>query len=190
MAKKRGRETARDMIFSMGAVLIPVLIILAITYRPHSQQKTAVDLNAAVQTASVAAPWPIFLPSKDTSVLSGWQLTQARFEAESYGQSGTSRWFLGYQSPDEKFVSVWQSDGDPSQIIAAASNDGVCNTAIPIAGDEWKSCSQSQPLTRAIYRQFDKYLIVISGTASHSELVAVAKSLVEVKNPDQIPRYD
>ena len=182
MAKKRGRETARDMIFSMCAVLIPVLIILAVTYRPHGQQTAKVDLKSALSTAEAAAAWPILVPSVETDgEFSNWKLTQARFEAESYGQAGTSRWFLGYQSPENKFVSIWQSDGDRNRIIAAATNNGACTTAIKIVGNQWQSCSQSQPLTRAIYRDFGEFLIVISGTANNSDLAAVAKSLVEVK---------
>ncbi|MBU6347869.1 MAG: DUF4245 family protein [Actinomycetales bacterium] len=182
MAKKRGRESARDMIFSMGAVLLTVLVILGVTYRSHNQQMPKADFSAALATAKTAANWPILVPTLAKSgTPEGYQLTQARFEAESYGQVGSSRWYLGYQDNHGEFVSIWQSDGSRTRVIAAASNDGNCSKSIEVKDATWSYCQQVKPLTRTIYRDFGEYLVVISGTVSESKLVNLAESLVAVK---------
>lgn len=181
MAKKRGRETARDMIFSMGAVLLTVLIIMGITYRSHSQKMPEANFAQAQKLAIGQGSWPILVPSNATDGTPvGYKLTQARFEAESYGKPGTSRWYLGYKTAQDDYVSLWQSDGNQKQIIAAAANNGPCAGQMKIAGEIWKMCSQKKPLSHVIYRSFGTNTAVISGTASFAELARFAAGLISV----------
>mgnify|MGYP000028128347 CR=1 FL=1 len=178
MAKKRGRETARDMIFSMGAVLLTVLLILGITYRSHSQKMPDANFAQAQSLATSQGSWPILVPANATDgTPAGYTLTQARFEAESYGKPGASRWYLGYKTPANQYVSLWQSDGNESQVIAAAANNGPCSGQIEISGDIWKMCSQKKPLARVFYRSLGSNLAVVSGTASFAELAKFIEGL-------------
>ena len=174
MAKKRGRETARDMVFSMGAVLLTVLIILGVTYRSHSQQSFAVNYSAALQSATEAGSWPIQVP---THLPPEYRLTQARFEPESYGKPGQSRWYLGYQTPNHEYLSIWQSDGALKKIVRSASNDGICSGTVLVAGHLWFKCQNAKPKSRVIYRQLGPDSIVISGTVSFAVLQQVAENL-------------
>jgi Protein of unknown function (DUF4245) len=181
MAKKRGRETARDMIFSMGAVLLTVLIIMGITYRSHGQKMPVANFDQAQSTALSQGSWPILVPGRGSGgTLAGYQLTQARFEAESYGKPGASRWYLGYKTAAGEYVSLWQSDGDQKQIIAAASNNGVCSGQMKIAGKTWSMCSQKKPLARLLYRPLGADTAYVSGTASFAELAKFVALLVPV----------
>lgn len=185
MAKKRGRETARDMIFSMGAVLLAVLIIMGITYRTHSQKMPAANFNQAKTLAIGQGAWPILIPGNAADgTPSGYQLTQARFEAESYGKPGTSRWYLGYKTSADEFISLWQSDGDQKKIIAAASNNGPCSGQMRIAGEVWFMCSQKKPLARVLYHPFETNTAVVSGTATFAELAKFVSGLVPVSKSE------
>jgi len=181
MAKKRGRETARDMIFSMGAVLFTVLLIMGITYRSHAQKMATANFEQAQALAIGEGAWPILVPGHTTGgTPAGYKLTQARFEAESYGKPGASRWYLGYKTSAGEYVSLWQSDGDPKQIIAAAANNGLCSGQMKIAGHNWNMCSQKKPLSRLLYRALGADFAFVSGTASFAELAKFAGSLVPV----------
>jgi hypothetical protein len=179
MAKKRGRETARDMIFSMGAVLLTVLIIMGITYRSHAQKMPAANFKQAQELAVGQGSWPILVPGNTSGgIPKGYQLTQARFEAESYGKPGTSRWYLGYKTSAGDYVSLWQSDGNRKQIITAAANNGPCSGQMKIAGEIWQMCAQKKPLSRVLYRSLGPSTAVVSGTAAFTELATFVAQLV------------
>lgn len=181
MAKKRGRETARDMIFSMGAVLLTVLIIMGITYRSHAQKMPTANFEQARSVAEGQGSWPILVPGNtDSGTPSGYQLTQARFEAESYGKQGDSRWYLGYKTSEGNYVSLWQSDGNQKKIIAAVSNNGTCSGEMKIAGQLWQMCAQKKPLSRVLYRSFGLNTAFVSGTATFAELAKFVAGLVPV----------
>jgi len=181
MAKKRGRETARDMIFSMGAVLLTVLIIMGITYRSHAQKMPAANFEQAQVVALGQGSWPILVPGKTTGgTPAGYQLTQARFEAESYGKPGASRWYLGYKTSQGAYVSLWQSDGNQKKIIAATSNNGICSGEMKIAGQIWQKCAQKKPLSRVLYHSFGTNTAFVSGTAPFAELANFVAGLAPV----------
>lgn len=178
MARKRGRENARDMVYSMGAVLVAVLIILGITYRSHQQVSQSVDFNSALKSAISQSSWPILVPSQ---IPSDYQVTSARFEPESYGSAGQMRWYIGYRTGENQYVSLWQSDGPTQAIVAAASNNGECLQRVTFTGNEWTSCFQRKPLTRALYRTENDQTIVVSGTLRQNELETFASRLKPAK---------
>ena len=162
----------------MGAVLIAVLVILAITNRSHQQITTKVDYLTAVKNATLQSSWPILTPKQ---IPSGYQVTQARFEPESYGQAGTMRWYLGLQSDNGKFVSLWQSDGPTNALVTAASNRGSCSGEVMLSTKKWIQCSKAKPLTRMIYRTEGNQTIIVTGTVSLQELKQFALSLHTTK---------
>ena len=178
MARKRGRESARDMIYSMGAVLVAVLIILGITYRSHQQISQPVDFNSALKSAVTQSNWPILVPSNSPS---NYRLSAARFEPESYGSQGQMRWYLGYQTSENQYVSLWQSDGPTDAIVTAASNNGECTAKVTVSGNEWTSCFQRKPVTRALYRTFDHQTVIVSGTLNQKQMETFASQLQPAK---------
>ena len=174
VAKKRGRENAYDMVLSLSAVFAAVVIILVITWRPQEQVVMPVDYAGAKQQAVAGSNWPIYVPSE---IPSGYQVTAARFEAESYGDSGDSRWYLGLTSADEQFISLWQSDGKPGQIKAAATNSAECSETQIINGQEWEKCFTEKPETRAFVRTDRELIYIVSGNAEYSALEKFIESL-------------
>ena len=60
--KPRGRETAWDMVLSMGAVIATVGVIMLIAWRPQEEVKQQVDYETAVASAVIAQTWPISIP--------------------------------------------------------------------------------------------------------------------------------
>ncbi|NBU31944.1 MAG: DUF4245 domain-containing protein [Actinobacteria bacterium] len=178
MAKKRGRETARDMVFSMGAVLLTVLVILTITFRKHDQTLPEANFTSALSAAQAQSNWPVFIPSVEIlNSPTKFKLTQARYEAESYGNSTDTRWYLGYRTAENRYISLWQSDGQIEQIVATASNEGQCIGSVQIAGKLWQKCSQAKPLSRVIFRKDGDTVLVVSGTESFPNLINFAAGL-------------
>lgn len=178
VAKKRGRENAYDMVLSLGAVLIVVVVVLVITWRPQQTNTQQVDYQSAISNASTSTNWTIFVPAE---IPTDYQVTSARFEAESYGAPGDSRWYLGFTSSTNAYISLWQSDGPTKKIKSAATNSAQCTQTQIIAGSEWEKCSTEKPETRALVKTQGDLITIVAGTATWDELVDFVDSLVEVK---------
>ena len=162
------------MVWSLGAVFGVVALLLAISYRPHAQTVQVVDYQGAIETATSASNWPILVPS---SIPTGYSVTNARFEPETYGGNGDARWYLGLSDFGTNYISLWQSDGLSNKVIAAATNHGDCQTTVQIQGVTWDKCEVAEPLTRSFVRIVDTQTIVVSGTATWNALEAFASSL-------------
>ncbi len=178
MAKKRGRENPYDMVLSLGAVFIAVVIVLAITWRPTEQAKQAVDYQGAQALAVATANWPIFVPNAGPE---NYQVTAARFESESYGEPGDTRWYLGFTNKSQEYISLWQSDGSAKAVQNAATNNATCTETELIAELSWDKCFTEKPLTRSYVRVDGEIIYVVSGTASWSDLTKFINSLIEAK---------
>ncbi len=176
--KPRGRETAWDMVLSMGAVIATVGVIMLLAWRPQEEVKQQVDYETAVASAVIAQTWPISVPK---SVPSGYQATSARLEPESYGAVGDIRWILGFQTPENEYVSLWQSDGPVSRVVAPATNNALCTSTVSINGANWQKCEIDKPLTRAFVKTEGEVTSIVSGTAPCDELLVFAESLVPAK---------
>ena len=172
--KPRHLQTARDMVFSLAAVLIPVVVILAITWRNHDQYVPPVDYTGAVAQAETDSPFPIYVPA---TLPSGYTVTTAGLEQETYGKTGDFRWRISLTSKDNKFLSLWQSTGPQGAILDATTNSGVCADTKVIAGNTWTACDHGKPLSRAYYFTSGNTITVVYGTASFSELAAFIESL-------------
>ena len=178
MAKKRGRETAYDMVLSMGAVLATVIVVLIVAWRPKHEMMQTVDFESAKANAVSTATWPIYVPKE---IPSGLSVTSARLEAESYGVAGDTRWYLGFTGSDNTFISLWQSDGTFSKVKSAATNDGSCSESVVIANANWEKCYSGKPETRAFVKTEGELITVVSGTADWPALEAFINSLVIAK---------
>ncbi len=176
--KPRGRETVWDMVLSMLAVGATVAVIMLIAWRPQQEVSQSVDYSAAVSNALISQTWPISVPSE---IPSGYRATSARFEPETYGESGDLRWFVGFQTESGEYVSLWQSDGPTKSIVAAATNSAPCDSTAEIAGTTWQKCEIEKPLTRAFVKSEGEVTTVVSGTVPWEELSRFAQSLEAAK---------
>lgn len=162
------------MVYSLGAVFGVVAIILGVTWRSHSQVMPQVDYSGAVDQAVSAQAFPILVPSP---LPAGYVATSARFEPETYGATGDVRWYLGFTTKSNEFVSLWQSTARQGAIMAAASNHGDCSQKETIDGVEWTRCEKAKPLARVLARNANGVTTVIAGTASFDDLVAFSRTL-------------
>lgn len=174
MAKKRGRETAYDMVLSLGAILVTVLVVLIVSWRPKHELMQSVDFETAKINAIATSSWPILVPKE---IPEGLSVTSARLEAESYGQSGDTRWYLGFTGNNNEFISLWQSDGTISKVKSASTNDGTCSEKVIIANSSWEKCESAKPETRAFVKTDGELITVISGTADWTALEDFINSL-------------
>lgn len=173
MAKKRGRETAYDMVLSMGAVFVAVAVVLLVAWRPEKEYIQPVDYTGAITNAVLNSNWPVLVPNK---IPSGYEVTSARFEVETYGDSYDTRWYLGYASTNE-FISLWQSDGKVEQVKSAAIPNVQCSEVESIAGQSWQKCESADTDTRGYLKIEGDLIYLVSGTADWTKLQEFIESL-------------
>ena len=162
------------MVFSLSAVLIPVVVILAITWRSHDQYVPQIDYAGAVNQAVAASEFPILVPSQ---IPTGYTVSAAALEEETYGKTGDFRWRISLISKSNKFISLWQTTGPQAEVLTAATNSGVCEETQVVADKEWTKCDQGNPESRAYFTQDGEVLTVVYGTVSFDELSSFIDSL-------------
>ena len=172
--KPRYRQTVRDMLWSMGAVLLVVVFQLAVTHRGHQQVSYSVDYQGAIDQAVADKTLSILVP---TQIPQGFKATAARFEAETLGEPGDVRLYLGFTSTDNSYVSVWQSNGHSSEIVDQGTNHASCEGSVDIGASTWQLCNQDRPLTRSLVKVADHETVVVSGNVSADELAAFTSTL-------------
>lgn len=157
----------------MAVVGVIVAFLVIITWRPHTQVVQQVDLAATVATAREQAPFQLAVPEE---IPSGFSPTNARFEAESYGQPGQVRWFVSYVNEGGEYMSIWQSSGPAKKVIRAATNNGTCSEELTINNQNWQRCQTVKPQTRSLVFKSADYVVVVSGTAAWPKLENLAES--------------
>ncbi len=173
MAKKRGRETAYDMVLSMGAVFIAAAVILVIAWRPQKDYIAPINYEEAIAGAALNSNWPVLVPK---SIPEGFNVTSARLELESYGDSGDTRWYLGFATDDE-FISLWQSDGKLAEVLPAAIPNSSCDDSQIIAGNSWQKCIADKPKANGFVRTDGDLIYIVSGTVDWTDLENFINSL-------------
>ena len=175
--KPRGRESAHDMVLSLGVVFIVVLVILVITQRKHSQVLPNVNYSQALATAASQDDIPALKPQ---ALPKGAHVTSARFEPESYGATGDVRWYVGLTLANSSYVSLWQSTGPGHKIVSGVANGGMCQGTRTIAAQIWSLCDGGRPTSRVLFRTAGGVTTVVSGSATWADLVAFITSLIPV----------
>ena len=162
------------MVWSMGAVLVVVVLQLTVTHRSHQQVVYPVDYPGTVAQATTDHVLDLVIPR---AVPTGFTATAARYEPESLGEPGDMRLYLGFTSSDGQYISVWQSNGHASDVIAAATNSGACDATIDIVDRTWDVCVTLRPLTRSLVWHDQKHIIVVAGAVDSDALAAFARTL-------------
>ncbi|HCA84437.1 MAG TPA: DUF4245 domain-containing protein [Streptomyces sp.] len=171
MATKSAKQTVWDMVLSMAVIGIFVAVIYV--FIPHDESEDPlkrVDYTVELDSARRAAPYRIAAPE---GLPERWKPTSVTYDADS--PQGAA-WHLGYLDPDEQYVAVEQSDGEPAEFIESVSQ-GAENTGETrrVAGEEWERYEGEK--YDALVREERGVTTVVTGTASYERLVKMAAAL-------------
>lgn len=101
----RGRQTVRDMVFSLSAIGAAVAVILVITHRPDPDPVRVVQAAPVIVNMQAMVTWPVVNP---VSQLRGWRVTSARIEPTTT-LSGGPVLSLGFVTPSGQWLGVKQA---------------------------------------------------------------------------------
>ena len=171
--RKRGRETAADMVRSMLVVGGVVLFLVLVVKRPQPDPVRTVDWIPTAQAAAAQAAFPVVAPA---GLGADWRPTSARFEAVPK-QATRTLWHLGYVTPAQAYAGLDQSDAEAAQFLSDATAKGRADGSVVIAGTTWNRYSGGTNGYRALWRPWAGSTVVVAGSAQWPELTTLASSL-------------
>lgn len=169
--RKRGRETALDMLRSMGVLAIFVAFILVITWRPvpDSNPIKAVDAVAIATGSQAQAGFPIVVMAAPE----GWTSTSARLEKAPSDET-KHVWHVGYVTATGNYFEVEQTDTGLLDKFIENYTGGAKPSEPLVSGDiTWEVYSVTDA-TVFVYRGLEYSLLVRADEKADSALGLVA----------------
>ncbi|BCJ33070.1 hypothetical protein Athai_05730 [Actinocatenispora thailandica] len=170
-ARRRRGGTGRDMILSMAALLVPILIAVGVwRYLDSDKQVNVVDPKPAIAQARQADRFPVAAPR---SLGADWKVTSA----ETTTRKGTATLRLGYVTPSGGFAQIVESNGDAAALLA----DSVPKHARPsgsvhIGGADWARYTGDKN-NQVLALMQPKRTILVVGQTNDDEMRTLAGSL-------------
>ena len=168
--KKRGRETAGDMVRSLGLVLVAVVGIWFLAQPPDSDEKEIRVVGPAgelaVFTADVpAAPVPGTLPA-------AWRPTSSTIG----GDPSSLR--VGYVTPSEAYAEYAASTAPVAEYLPEITGEKARRLEpVEVAGATWQQY-EDEDGSLSLVRSYDAVTVVV-GTKRASAPLAELRTLVE-----------
>ena len=172
--RPRGFETVGDMLRSLGVVGAFVAVIVLITLRQTPDQDRSVDPAPVVAAVEQTAPFEAFVPPATPE---GWRPTSARITAPG---EDPFAWYVGYITPDGRFVAVTETDGSREVFLGSVGAAGEPDGVTQVDGTEWERLADADGERRSLVTEDDDVVRVVTGTASYDELEDFAASLEPV----------
>jgi hypothetical protein len=171
-ASKRGRETALDMVRSLGLVVLVIVPVWFLAKAPESDEAELreVDPTSAITSFSrdvPTAPVPGDLPD-------GWRATSAAYD----GAAGSLR--VGFVTPQEQYAEYAVGTGTAVEVVrglvGAEAERLEPLTVAGVSWQQWREPDGSISLTRS-YGPATVVLGTRRATADRDELAVLLRSL-------------
>jgi hypothetical protein len=172
MAKReRGRESAGDMVRSLGLVLLIVVGVYFFARPPSSDEKSirVVDSVAAVQAFATDVPGAVV----PRDMPAGWQATVAEYDA----RSGLLR--VGWVTPKGQYAEYAAAAKPTETFLVDITGQAPRTGTVDIGGASWTEYRQDRAIS--LVRSYGTTTIVLGtlrDTAGLDELRVLAGRLV------------
>lgn len=169
MSEDRTKRGIRDLVLSMAVVGIFVAFLFVVVWRPAPEAVKVVDPTLQLEAARAQAGYDVLAPE---GLSPDWKSTSARFEANP---DGSTTWFLGYVTPDQRYLALAQSDGPEAQFIEAQTLNGIPDGQQDIAGQQWRQYVSGDQ--RSLVRTQNGTTTIVTGTVSYQDLATFVSRL-------------
>ena len=171
-ARRRLRQTARDMILSMLVVAAGVLVLWLPFHRSTPDPVKTVDPTSVIVGARATETWPVLAP---VGLPATWRCTSARVDTALDGQDVVH---LGWLTPSTTSAAIDQSATKELTFVREVTVDAQPAGSAQIDGATWQKLETTDGKRRAFVREADGATYVVSGGASWADLTTFADSLV------------
>ncbi len=142
--------TARNMVFSMLAVLAVAVAWWALMPGPEESRRAPVDVAPVAAYASEQSAWPVWVPQ---DLPESWRATSVRYEPHT---DGVLSWRVGYVSPQDEFVGIDQAAEVTDDWVASLVRGGQPQGTTEVDGPDG-------PATWDRYASDDQNTLVLPG---------------------------
>lgn len=128
--------SAKNMFYSLAAVLVVVFAVWAITPNPPESQRRPAEIESSASYAAAEADWPVWTP-KDLG--EGWSGTLVRFGVNNQ----VDTWRIAMVSPQTQFVQIRQAV-DPGKewlalsLVGLQDQDSTVSFVGPTGTQDWE----------------------------------------------------
>jgi hypothetical protein len=171
MANSRMKKTMRDMVISLGVIVIPITVaVFFISHQPATPVPTisGASFQTMLTAARSAESFPVLAP---VGLPASWHAT-----SENYTMPGDAAadWHIGYQVPPSTYAEVEETTEPIGQFLTDASSDATDVANVQIDGVTWQEYTGTTPSAL-------KILLVRTATGSLTELVAGSAPLSDLE---------
>ncbi len=179
--RRRGRETARDMVWSMAVVGIFVAFLVVVTYRDKPDAVRVIDPAESLAVAQALAPFDVVAP---VGLPPTWQATSARYEsATTSAVPNAALWHVGYVTPSRDYAALDQAEGEPSVLVRTLVDGAQERGGGTGAFAGWQRWESADGERRAYVLKGPDSSLTIHGNADDAELAVLAGSLTPPPTP-------
>lgn len=169
--RKHGRETAADMVRSLGLIMLVVVPVWFFAQPPASDEATIrlvdpVPQITAWRGAVPGAPAPEGLPDR-------WRTTVARYD------SAPDRLRLGHVTPAEQYAEFAASTGPADEWVAQLTGEAPVVGTVDVDGTSWTQHREADGSLSLVRRDGNVTVVVgtLRSTASLEELRVLAAAV-------------
>lgn len=170
--RKRGYETMKDMLWSLGPIVVLIVAWVAFC-GPQDDDVTVVDPASPIASAARGVDYDLLAPEPSDE----WRTISAVVLKDGGTTTGLS---LGYLTPTDAQARYVIASGSREEVLAEALGqskpvDDPDGDATEIAGLSWVPVSTTSG--RALVAEGDGFVVVVTGKASYAELRELAGSV-------------
>src|SRR4051812_12258136 len=170
-ATSRYRSSANGLVGALIVCLGLMALVVVMTLvqsRGSEQEAAAYDYRGDLLAAREQAPFDVLAPS---TLPSGWKVTSARWT----GAGPEKEWHLGVLTDDDEYVGLEQGNALSTSFIEEHTKADEPGEPVDIDGQTWQTLTAGSET--ALVLSSDQVTTVVTGTASHEELVKFVESL-------------
>jgi hypothetical protein len=162
---------------AMGACLLIVLAIYVVTPRSNEEVLPTVDYGSQLWVMRNDAPFTVYAPE---GLPATWRPNSSRVHGLDADGKDPVAWHLGFVTPSDEYAALEQSNEKASQYVPRMANSSRPVGTQQVNGVAWTKYHRKDKKANSLARTLpDGASIVVTGTASYTELAVLAGSLKE-----------
>lgn len=168
------------MVISLAVLLVPILLIVWFFQRaPERPPVQAVDAVGAASAAQKQASFPLLV---GTGLPEGWVPVKATWTPRGgqllgHGIAEADTWVVGYQTPDESYVSVSQQEGKLASFVSEMTGGADPDGRSTVGGQTWQRYRAATGDDRFLVRVSASDTTIVGGAEPYGALEAFLTSL-------------
>ena len=173
----RQRQTVLNLVLSLGASLLVVLVIVLLVPRSDTAMTRDVDVAPIAEQAQVASDDPLAVPE----LPDGWRANAAELRTSQVDE--VTAWYVGYLTPSDEYLGMYQGlDANPTWVAGLLARTLATGTTT-IDGIEYTvydNRESSDDIGNAHYAlttEAGGTTFVLLGTATDEEFMTLASAL-------------